>query len=44
MSRKRLMCSVGGKPTEASQNPVAWMEGRRETESLKSMGKASSGW
>ena len=39
--RQRLMCSVGGNPTEAkSQNLVAWIEGKRETESLKSIDKA----
>jgi hypothetical protein len=39
--RQRLMCSVGGNPTEAkSQNLVAWIEGRRETESPKSIDKA----
>jgi len=35
------MCSVGGKPTEAKvRNLVAWIEGKRETESLKSIDKA----
>src|SRR5882762_3532519 len=36
-SRKRriLMCSVGGKLTEVKvRNLVAWIEGKRETESL----------
>ena len=32
---RRLMCSVGGKPTEVKvRNLVAWIEGERETESL----------
>ena len=32
---RRLMCSVGGKPTEVKvRNLVAWIEGKRETESL----------
>ena len=39
--RERLMCSVGGKPTEAKvRNLVAWIGGKRETESLKSIDKA----
>jgi hypothetical protein len=39
--RERLMCSAGGKPTEVKvRNLVAWMEGKRETESLKSIDKA----
>ena len=30
-----LMCSVGGKPTEVKvRNLVAWIAGKRETESL----------
>src|ERR1700730_10765089 len=44
MSRKEremLMCSVGGKPTEAQvRNLVAWIGGKRETESLRSIDKA----
>ena len=35
------MCSVGGKPTEVKvRNLVAWIEEKRETESLKSIDKA----
>ena len=35
------MCSVGGKPIEEKvRNLVAWIEERRETESLKSIDKA----
>ena len=44
MSRKervRLMCSVGGKPTEVKvRNLVAWIGEKRETESPKSIDKA----
>jgi hypothetical protein len=44
MSRKegeRLMCSVGGKPTEVKvRDLVAWIGGKRKTESLKSIDKA----
>ena len=37
------MCSVGGKPIEEKvRNLVAWIEERRETESLKSIDKAIS--
>src|ERR1700680_5121134 len=39
--RERLKCSVGAKPTEAKvRNLVAWIGGKRETESLKSIDKA----
>ena len=42
--RERLMCSVGGKPTEVKvRNLVAWISGRVETESPKSIDKAISG-
>ena len=42
-SKKRLMCSVGGNPIkEIVRNLVAWIEERRETESLKSIDKAIS--
>ena len=43
MKKERLMCSVGGKPIEEKvRNLVAWIEERRETESLKSIDKAIS--
>jgi hypothetical protein len=35
------MCSVGGNPTAAKvRTLVAWIEGKRETESLESIDKA----
>src|ERR1035438_2415557 len=39
---KRQMCSVGGNPTEAKvRTSFAWIEGKRETESLESIDKVS---
>jgi len=39
--RERLMCSVGGKPTEAKvRSLVAWIAGRREIEFPKPIDKA----
>jgi hypothetical protein len=39
--QKRLVCSVGGSPTEVTvRSLVAWMAECRETESLKPIDKA----
>ena len=38
--QRRLACSAGVSPARVkSQNPVAWMAGRRETEYLKPIDK-----